>query len=167
MLPRKYIVGYSIKEILADTSSSDGSINYADFVLVSSSGLAFRMPYDDESSDWLEPVTPTKNHVAVTFPKSKQLHYRKLLWGADVVDILVPVDPDLRFPDSARIRLSSDWYVVACSGTPIGILPTIDITPGIATDEEMVSIWSLAGPSAVANKADEPSDAPKSRSRPV
>lgn len=166
MLPRTDIVGFPIHQILADTSSSDNSINFADFVLVSASGKGFRMPYDDESGDWLEAVTPTKNHHRVEFPVSKQLHYRDKLWRSDVVDVLVPEDPDLRFPDSARIQLASGWYIVACSGAPIGILPTIDITPDIATDDKMTSIWALAGPSLPAPKTDEPGDAPKSRRRP-
>ena len=163
MLHRNDIIGFPIAQILADTSLSDDSINFADFVLVSASGMAFRMPYDDDSGCWMEAVTPGHNHRLVDLPLAKHHHYQRNLWRSDVIDVLVPEDPELRFPDSARIQLASGWYIVSCCGAPNGILPTIDITPDLATDDRMVSIWSLAGPSSEATNADEPCDEPKSR----
>lgn len=143
MLQRNEIVGHRIKTILADGSYSDDAINFVDFIMISASGNAFRLPCEDESDDWLPLATPTSEHRTVRFPISSYFHYRKRLWGATVEDILIPKDPDLRFPDSARVQLSSGWYIIACSGAPLGIVPGIDIFDDISTDEEMVSVWSI------------------------
>jgi hypothetical protein len=148
MLQRTDIVGFRIKRILADTSLSDDAINFADFVLVLETGSAFRMPYDDDHGAWLTNVSPSSKHQPVRFPLAKYWHYRSRLWRTTVNDVLVPADPKLRFPDSARVRLDSGWYIAAWSGTPVGIFPTIDIIPSLDFDDRMVSIWSLVEPSA-------------------
>jgi hypothetical protein len=142
MLNREDVIGHRIKRILADTTLSDDSLNFADFICELDNGVAFRLPYDDESEHWFVDVVPNANHKPLTFPKRHWWHYSRKLWRARISDVLVPADPELRFPDSARVALSSGWFLMQMSGAPIGILPCIDIMPELHADDPMVTIWS-------------------------
>lgn len=142
MLNREDVIGHRIKRIMADTSLLDDSLNFADFICELDNGAAFRFPYDDESADWFVAVDPSTNHKAITLPIRQWLHYSRNLWRAMITDVLVPADPELRFPDFARVALSSGWFLVQMSGAPTGILPSIDIMPDLQSDDPMVTVWS-------------------------
>jgi len=141
MLRRENVVGQRIKRIIANTSLSDDEFNFADFVCVLGNGFAFRLPSDDESGDMFPGVEITDAFRPVKFNSRRWLHYAYRLWWARIVDVLVPADPELRFPDSAAIALSSGWYIAQYSGAPRGILPLIDIMPKLNSGDEMVSVW--------------------------
>lgn len=164
MLKRDAVVGHRIKQLVADTSLSDDALNFADFICVLDTGVAFRLPYDHESDDWFTEVTPSENHYPVAFPRARWWHYYRCLWRSPIRDVLIPADPELRFPDSSRILLNSGWYLAQCSGTPIGIMPSIDIMPDVNTDNTMVSIWSVRGDVVTGDHdADEQNAGPERR----
>ena len=142
MLKREDVIGHRIKSIVADTTLTDGALNFADFVCELDNGVAFRLPYDDESDDWFGAVELSMNHEPISFPRKQWWHYSRRLWWATVSDVLVPADPDLRYPDSARVALSSGWFLAQMSGAPTGILPCIDIMPELNAEDPMVTIWS-------------------------
>jgi len=142
MLNREDVVGHRIRRILAGSSLSDDALNFADFICELDNGVAFRLPYDDESDNWFGVAVKNANHRTVTFPKRKWWHYRQRLWRAWITDILVPADPELRYPDSARVALSSGWFLIQVSSAPIGIVPSIDIAPELHADDRMVAVWS-------------------------
>ena len=141
MLQRNDVVGQRIKRIVANTSRSDDDYNFADFVCELRNGIAFRLPSDDETGDLFPGVKITEDFRTIKFDKPRWFHYNYRLWWARITDVLVPADPELRFPDSAVIALSSGWYIAQRSGAPRGILPLIDIMPTLNVDEEMMSVW--------------------------
>ena len=144
MLRRQDVLGHRIRRIFVDMSLSDHEYNYADFICLLDNGLAFRLPHDDESGDLFPTAKVSEAHVPATFPKRRWLHYPRRLWWARITDVLVPADPELRFPDSSRVALDSGWYLAQMSGGPIGVIPCIDIMPELMTDQELVTIWEAA-----------------------
>lgn len=142
MIQRSDIVGRRIANILGDTSLSDDSINFCDFIYQTDRGHCFRMPYNDETGDLLPAVTPGL-HLPVSWPRGKLWHYRWRLWTARIADVLVPANADERFLDTGVIALTSGWYIVQFSGAPIGIMPCVDIVPKLAGGEPMISVWSV------------------------
>jgi hypothetical protein len=143
MIQRHNIIGHRIKRIVANTSLSDADFNFADFVCELDNGVMFRLPSDNESEDLLPEVTISDAFQAVRFDKRRWWHYTKRLWWSRIADVLIPADPELRFPDTARIALTSGWYIAQYSGAPRGILPTIDIMPTINADDKMLSVWEV------------------------
>jgi hypothetical protein len=141
MLKHEDVVGHRIKRIVADATLTDDSLNFADFVIELDNGVAFRLPYDDESDDWFGAVELTVNHRVVTFPKWRWWHYSRRLWRATISDVLVPADTELRYPDSARVALSSGWFLAQMSGAAAGILPCIDIMEELNADDPMITVW--------------------------
>ncbi len=152
MLKREVVVDHRIERIVADTSLSDDSLNFADFICSFDNGVGLRPPYDDGSDDWFNEATPAEHHSPIQFPRSKWWHYYRILWRSPIRGVVVPADPELRFPDSSRILLDSGWYLAQCSGTPIGIFPSIDIMPELNSDDVMVSIWTAPRDVAIANQ---------------
>ena len=149
MLRRDNVVGQRIKRIVANTSHSDDDFNVADFVCELRNGIAFRLPSDDETGDLFPGVEITDDFRTIKFDKRRWFHYKSRLWGARITDVLVPADPELRFPDSAVIALSSGWYIAQYSGAPRGILPLIDIMPTLNVDNEMMSVWETTRQSSM------------------
>jgi hypothetical protein len=141
LLQRSDIVGHRLANILGDSSLSDESINYCDFVYQTDNGHCFRMPYDRDTADLLPHVEPTPNHSPTVWPRKEWWHYRRKLWTASITDILVPADPEERFLDTGIIALSSGWFVAQCGGTPIGILPSVNVIEEISA-EPMISVWA-------------------------
>lgn len=141
MLSHKDIVTRRIVEIVGDSSSSDDSFNFTDFIYVLDNNLALRMPYDDESGDYLPPATVTHNHQPLEWPKNEQRHLNENLWAATITDILIPQDCDERFPDSGVIKLSTGWFISQLCGAPHGIAPTVGIVNELDNAEAMVSVW--------------------------
>jgi len=142
MLKREDIVGKRITQILGDSSHSDESINYCDFIYVVGTH-SFRMPFDDETGDLLPYAAVTANHGELNWPREKTLHFERNLWSAHIVDILVPADSEARYPNSGVIELSSGWYVVQSSSGSLGIAPNVDIIPDLWEAGPMVSVWAL------------------------
>lgn len=143
MLQQNSVVGSRIKRIVADATLSDDEFNYVDFICLLDNGIAFQLPYVDDDGMSFENAIPSANHQPVAFPKSKWWHYYRRLWWSPIRDVLIPADPDFRIPDSSRILLESGWSLTQCAGTPIGILPSIDIMPDTSFDDTMVSIWDV------------------------
>lgn len=56
------VVGHGITTIFADDSRSDEPFNYCDFVYLLDNGLAFRLPFDDETDQWLPPAQMSRVH---------------------------------------------------------------------------------------------------------
>ena len=141
MLQRESIVGHRIVDVVGDSSTSDESFNFTDFVYVFDNGLAIRMPHDDESEDLLSGVDVTANHQSLDWPKEKRRQLKRNLWAATVKDILVPRDPEERYPDTGVILLSTDWLIVQLSAAPHGIEPFVNIVNELENLESMVSVW--------------------------
>jgi hypothetical protein len=141
MLPREDIVGHRITNIVGDSTSSDDSFNFTDFIYVLDNGIALRMPYDDESGDYLPIASLTQNHRPLVWPKSRKKHFNDNLWAATIADILIPLDPEERFLDSGAIKLSSGHFIAQLCGAPHGILPSVDILAEIGNAGAMVSVW--------------------------
>ena len=103
------------------------------------------MPWTEDPGDVLPAAQPTANHRALTWPRwprSGWGHYRRNLWRTQISDILIPEDPEERYPDSGRIALTSGWYVVQLSGARHGIAPGVDIISEVPPDGSMLSVWS-------------------------
>ncbi len=141
MLPREDVVGHRIKDIVGDSTSSENSFNFTDFIYVLDNDVALRMPYDDESGDLLPSANVTQNHGALAWPNDKQRHFNDNLWNATITDILIPQDPEERYPDTGVIQLSSGWFIVQLAGAPTGIAPSVDILAELADAESMISVW--------------------------
>jgi hypothetical protein len=69
------------------------------------------------------------------------LQFRDTLWSATIADVLVPADPEARYPSEGAIALSSGWYVVETSYAPIGITPSVFVVQELK--KPMVSVWSV------------------------
>ena len=141
MLNLTDIVGRRLVEILGDSSQADESRSHCDFLYGVEHGLYFRLPWEVGSDDWITDVRPASGHGPVDWPRRKWWHYRTKLWAASIVDILVPLEPEYRSPDSGVIALSSGWYVVQCSGGPTGIMPYVDIVSKVRDVDSMVPVW--------------------------
>jgi hypothetical protein len=146
LLDRAEIVGHRIAEVLADSSLSDESYQYCDFLYVTDHGRCFRMPDGNPDYDMLSAATPPATCGPVHWPAAQQRHFQKRLWSAEITDILVVADPELRFPDTGAIRLSSGWYLVQSSGGPIGIGSAVFLVENLAGAEPMISIWECGSP---------------------
>ena len=142
MYQRDEIVGRRIANVFCDSSLSDESLNFCDFVYVIDARRSFRMPFDDGTGDLLQHVAITEKHSPATCPRWRWWHYHRLLWRARITDILVPADRESRFPDTGIIALSSGWFLAQSCGGPMGIAPTVDIMARLNDDEPMVSIWA-------------------------
>lgn len=141
MLSREDIVAHRIVKIAGDSSSSDESFNFTDFIYVLDNNLTFRMPYDDESGEYLPLATLTHNHHALDWPKHTRQHLKKNLWDATITDVMIPRDHEERFPDSGVIKLSTGWFVSQLCGAPGGIVPSVDILKELGNSESMISVW--------------------------
>jgi hypothetical protein len=142
MLVRENVVGQRIVNILGDSSLSDDEYNYTDFVHELGNGVCFRLPVFDETGDLLPGVTLSANHKPLVLPKARWWFFRRKLWTAEITDILIPTDPEECFPGTARIALSSGYYVMTLSGGPRGIAPFVDVVAGLDVDTPMSSLWN-------------------------
>jgi hypothetical protein len=145
MIRREQIVGRRLANILGDSSLTDRSINFCDFLYVTDIGHCFRMPHNDGTDDMLAAVAPSEKHFPVRWPRGSWWHYHRKLWWPRIQDILVPADPEARFPDSSLIQMSSGWCVFQSSWGPIGIMPWVDVIAQLPRDAPMVSVWEAAG----------------------
>lgn len=166
MLRREDVVGHRINRIVADLSLSDGAYNHADFICVLGNGIAFRLPFDDESDDIFPAAEVSAAHAPVIFPKRQWPRYFRRLWRARIADVLVPADPELRFPDSSRVALTSGWYLGQMYTAPAGILPIIDLMPDLRAGDEMVTVWEAnrSTRARIAELDGEPADERERRS---
>ena len=143
MIQRDNIIGHRITAVLGDSSLSDKSINFCDFLYRTDNGQCFRMPGDDNSGELLASVEVTNSYERLNWPRESEAHYKRNLWNAAIVDILVPADPEKRYPDSGLIALSSGWYIMQYSCAPIGVLPFVSITQQSERGQPMTSVWDL------------------------
>jgi hypothetical protein len=140
MLRRELVIGRRIANILGDSTLSDGDFNFIDFVYVLDNDIAIRIPYDDESGDLLPQATVTPKHTRLVWPKDNPEHFKKNLWNATITDILLPHDPEERYPDRGIIKLSSGWYLTQLSGAPAGIAAAVYLQEEISPDP-LISVW--------------------------
>ena len=146
MLRREEIVGHRITKILGDSTLSDESFNYTDFVFLLSNNIAFRIPFDDESGDLLPSAGVSKNHEPVIVPQSEKERFRKKLFSATVADVLVPSDPEERYPDSGLVSLSSGSFVATLSSGQPGIIPMVFLIDSPKNSGPLVSVWDAVPP---------------------
>jgi len=102
---------------------------------------AVRLPCFDESGNLLPRLTLTPNHRPLVWPRKKWWFYRRRLWTAKIVDILIPTDHEERHLDTARIALSSGCFVAQLSGAPRGIMPSVDVVFALNAETTMGTIW--------------------------
>jgi hypothetical protein len=135
-------VGHRIASISGDSSLSDHTYNHCDFIYQTDNCYAFRMPFDDDSGDLL-PSAGIENHKPLTWPRDRWWRFRRRLWWAQITDILVPANIEKRYPDRGVIALSSGWFVVQCSGGPMGIAPFVTLVKRPDRNEPLTSVWSM------------------------
>lgn len=147
-----------------------GTFNSADFIYELSDGRNIRLPDFYLTVTTIETCIPDSRHRRARISHDERNHYQKNLFGRMIVDILVPRDPELRCADSAAIKLDSGYYIMQESGAPQGIIPSVFLVDAVDLSElksvfatrEWLELNTHSEPTAT-----EPSDAPKSRSRPV
>lgn len=142
MIPRELVVGQQISNIVGDSSLSGADFNFTDFIYVLANGIAFRMPYDDESGDLLRQVAVSKNHAPLKWPPEMGNHFNDHLRVATIADILVPQNPEERFPDTGLIKLSSGWFLGQLGGAPCGISPSVNIQKDVGHSDPVISVWA-------------------------
>lgn len=142
MLSRRDIIGKKIRKILGDSSQSDSSHNFTDFAFVLENGLAFRMPWDaDTKEELLQQIELVDLYGPLSWPESKLEYYEQNLWNSRITDILIPIDPEERFPDTGCICLDSGCYIEQISSGATGIAPMVFVLSEKNNLEEFVSVW--------------------------
>ena len=143
MLEPTAIIGQRILRVFVDYSLSDDFGNHAVFVCELVNGATFQLPAKDDAGLHFDVVSIVPVHFPVPIATSKWRRLQYRLWQLKVADILVDTNPELHFPNSARITLTNGKFVIHMSFGPIGILPIIDVCDNMHSDETMVSVWSL------------------------
>jgi hypothetical protein len=141
VLLQTQVIGRRIANIFGDLSLSDEQINFGDFIYQLDNGVCFRMPHDDGSGHLFADTHLTASHSALEWPRGRWWFYRRKLWSAKIVDVLVPADEARRYVDSGVIALASGWFVVQSPYGPIGIMPNVSVVHQTGRDEPMVSVW--------------------------
>jgi hypothetical protein len=145
MLARDDVIGQQISEIVGASTDLENDIHYTDFIYVLANGMAFRMPSDDESGNWLPEATAMPDHLPLIWPADEKEHFQLNLWSATIAEILVPLEIDDRYPDSGVIKLSSGWYLIQSCSAPFGVTPYVQLVQDPLGEDAFVSVWDAAG----------------------
>lgn len=122
---------------------TSGSCNQAVFAYELDNGSAVVFPESPVETAFLECLLVD---LQPSFCRLSQVVYGETddprIIGCRISDLLVPADPECRFPDSQVLLMSSGYGIAAESGEPHGILPALYLVHRI--EQGLVSMFTTS-----------------------
>ena len=129
------LLGKRITGVFGHFWTSDSCEN-ADYLFRLDSGQYFAFPEIYLSITDFDYRQPSDNHVLCFDASTSDPKLREGLFAAQITDLLVPRDPDIRNPDRFLVRLSSGAFLFQESGVPIDCTTRCYLTTQPDDDDE-------------------------------
>jgi len=120
---------------------SSSSCDNADFVYLLSNGKYFRFPDIYQSVTHFDYCELTGDHTRCEPSGTRYGDCKRNLYQAEITDVLVPEDPELRSNDEFILALSSGLYLFQESGNATGCGTRYGLTDH-PSESPMVSVFS-------------------------